>query len=236
MVANIDQLHAVLHFRRNRDTYNTIRGRLMDARKSYKTASPAQRRLRLVKAHSWSVISIQTPVEIHESAFRQLWGGVNSVEDIGSNLPDALSSVNYRNNKEEYIREFAGDIEAQERVDELIMADELDKAQKYIIDNVRGVGTVKAPFMLGNNGFTEKMCVDANVIGLTGVEKPETVVVEKYNGVCDKICDMFPALNKQLEPYLLQWVIFCFKRNKDGRLSGVDTHDVWFSEIGILQE
>jgi thermostable 8-oxoguanine DNA glycosylase len=211
-----------------------IRGRLADARNTYQSASPEQRRLRLVKAHSWSVISIQTPVEIHESAFRQLWDGVDSVENIGENLPDALTSVNYRNNKESYIREFAGDIDAQKTVDSLIMDGELDKAQKYIIDNVKGVSTVKAPFMLGNNGFTEKMCVDANIISITGVEKPETVVVEKYNKICDKICRMFPALNKQLEPYLLQWAIFCFKRNKDGRADGVDTHDVWFSEIDCM--
>jgi hypothetical protein len=72
-----------------------------------------------------------------------------------------------------------------------------------------------------------------NVISLTGVEKPETVVVEKYNRVCDEVCEMFPALNKMLKPYLLQWVIFCFKRNKDNRLDGVDTHDVWFNEIGV---
>jgi thermostable 8-oxoguanine DNA glycosylase len=186
-----------------------------------------------VKAHSWSVISIQTPVEIHEEAFKQLWANVNTVTNIDKNLPEALSSVNYKNNKEEYIREFANDKKAQEKIDSLIMDGELDKAQKYIIDNVRGVGTVKAPFMLGNNGFTEKMCVDANVISLTGVDKPNTVVVEKYNNICQNICQMFPALNKVLDPYVLQWCIFCYKRNKDGRLNGVDTHDVWFESIGI---
>jgi thermostable 8-oxoguanine DNA glycosylase len=233
MVQPIDQMRAVLHFRKHRDTYNTIRGRLLDARRSYTTAQPEERRERLVKAHSWSVISIQTPVEIHEEAFKQLWDNVNTVTDIDKNLPEALSSVNYKNNKEEYIREFANDQNAQEKIDSLIMNGELDKAQKYIIDNVRGVGTVKAPFMLGNNGFTEKMCVDANVISLTGVDKPNTVVVEKYNNICQDICQMFPALNKVLDPYVLQWCIFCYKRNKDGRLNGVDTHDVWFESIGI---
>jgi hypothetical protein len=233
MVENIDQLHAVLHFRNHRDTYNKIRGRLLDARRSYKNASPEERRRRLVKGHSWSVISIQTPVEIHEDAFKQLWADIDSLDDMVGNLTEALQSVNYRNNKEEYIREFATDIEKQQTVDSLIMSDELDKAQKYIIDNVRGVGTVKAPFMLCNNGFTDKMCVDANVISLTGVEKPSTVVVEKYNKVCENICQMFPALNEILDPYMLQWVIFCFKRNKDGRLDGVDTHDVWFESIGV---
>lgn len=234
MVANIDQLHAVLHFRNHRDTYNQIRGRLLDARRSYKNGSQEERRRRLVKAHSWSVISIQTPVEIHEDAFKQLWSGVDSMDDMLENLPSALESVNYRNNKESYIREFATDTEKQNDVDSLIMSDELDKAQKYIIDNVKGVGTVKAPFMLGNNGFTDKMCVDANVISLTGVEKPETVVVEKYNKICENICQMFPALNSTLDPYVLQWVIFCYKRNKDGRLDGVDTHDVWFESINVV--
>jgi len=226
-------MRAVLHFREYRDTYNTIRGRLLDARRSYKNANEKERRLRLVKAHSWSVISIQTPVEIHEQAFQQLWQSVDSPEQVGKNLPEALSSVNYRNNKEEYIREFAADVNAQSEIDSRIMDGELDSAQKFIIDNVRGVGTVKAPFMLGNNGFTEKMCVDTNVINLTGVEKPNTVVVDKYETVCQDICQMFPALNKLLDPYLLQWVIFCYKRNKDGRLDGVDTHDVWFESIGI---
>jgi endonuclease III len=233
MVQPIDQMRAVLHFRKYRDTYNTIRGRLLDARRSYKNANEKERRLRLVKAHSWSVISIQTPVEIHEQAFQQLWQSVDSPEQVGKNLPEALSSVNYRNNKEEYIREFAADVKAQSEIDSRIMDGELDSAQKFIIDNVRGVGTVKAPFMLGNNGFTEKMCVDTNVINLTGVEKPNTVVVDKYETVCQDICQMFPALNKLLDPYLLQWVIFCYKRNKDGRLDGVDTHDVWFESIGI---
>lgn len=234
MVENIDQLHAVLHFRNHRDTYNKIRGRLLDARKSYKTDSPEGRRLRLVKAHTWSVISVQTPVEIHESAFKQLWSGAESPDEMVDNLPEALYSVNYRNNKESYIRDFAADKEAQSEIDNLIMSNELDKAQKFIIDNVMGVGTVKAPFMLGNNGFTEKMCVDANVISLTGVDEPQTVVVEKYNQVCRTICEMFPALNETLEPYLLQWVIFCYKRNKDDRLDGVDTHDVWFQAINVV--
>jgi thermostable 8-oxoguanine DNA glycosylase len=233
MVQPIDQMRAVLHFRNHRDTYNKIRGRLLSARRKYEADSEEGRRLRLVKAHSWSVISIQTPVEVHEQAFKDLWDGVDSVEDIDKNLPEALSSVNYKNNKESYIREFAADVEAQSEIDSRLMAGRLDDAQKYIIDNVKGVGTVKAPFMLGNNGFTEKMCVDANVISLTGVEKPETVVVEKYNNICHDICQMFPALNKVLDPYVLQWVIFCYKRNKDGRLDGVDTHDVWFENIGV---
>lgn len=233
MVQPIDQMRAVLHFRNHRDTYNKIRGRLLSARREYEADSEEGRRLRLVKAHSWSVISIQTPVEIHEQAFKDLWDGVDSVDEIGKNLPEALSSVNYKNNKESYIREFAADVEAQSEIDSRLMNGQLDDAQKYIIDNVKGVGTVKAPFMLGNNGFTEKMCVDANVISLTGVEKPETIVVEKYNNICHEICQMFPALNKVLDPYVLQWVIFCYKRNKDGRLDGVDTHDVWFENIGV---
>jgi len=233
MVQPIDQMRAVLHFRKNRDTYNTIRGRLLSARRSYKSADKSERTRRLVKAHSWSVISIQTPVEIHESAFKQLWADDPSISEMKRRLPEALSSVNYRNNKQAYIESFADDKEAQSAIDELIMSENLDEAQKYIIDNVLGVGTVKAPFMLGNNGFTEKMCVDANIISLTGVDKPSTVVVEKYNKICDNICEMFPALNKQLDPYVLQWVAFCYKRNKDGRLDGVDTHDVWFNAINV---
>jgi len=234
MVQPIDQMRAVLHFRNHRDTYNTIRGRLISARREYKAHPEANRRLRLVKAHSWSVISIQTPVHVHERAFQKLWKGVDSVTDIDKNLPEALSSVNYKNDKEQYIREFAADVDAQSEIDARLMNGELDSAQKYIIDNVKGVGTVKAPFMLGNNGFTEKMCVDANVISLTEVEKPQTVVVEKYNTICQEICQMFPALNKVLDPYVLQWVIFDFKRIKDGRTDEPATHDVWFEQINVI--
>lgn len=235
MVAPIDQMRAVLHYRKHRDTYNTIQGRLLAARRSFLAADREEQALRLVKAHTWSVISIQTPVHIHESAFEQLWADADTIDEMLQNLDNgALDSVNYKNNKADYIREFATSPDDQRAVAEFLAEGRLDAAQKYIIDNVKGVGTVKAPFMLGNNGFTEKMCLDANVINLMGIDKPNTVVVERYNKLCRQVAESFPALNKMLDEYLLQWVIFDYKRNKDGRADGPSKHTVWFDEIDVV--
>ena len=51
----------------------------------------------LLDSYIFSVLSVQTPVDIHEEAFRSIKGG--------SEYEEAMSSVNYWKNKVSYIRE-----------------------------------------------------------------------------------------------------------------------------------
>jgi len=211
------------HYRRNEDTYSDIRERLADTRQTFPHADKSEQIQMLQKSHSFAVISVQTPVAIHESAFDELWANDTPSEDIA----EALSSVNYRNNKERYIRHSLRNGHKWAEVADMLEAGEVDTAHKLILDEFMGVGPAKAPFTLSMLGFTDKMCIDANIVNAMGMDDHvSTVVVEKYDQICQRLRDKMPTLSSMVSPFMWQWATFSFQRGGE-----VETHDVFFKAV-----
>jgi thermostable 8-oxoguanine DNA glycosylase len=184
----------------------------------------------LQQSHSFAVISVQTPVDIHEDAFTQLWADDKPL----ANIDEALSSVNYRNNKTDYIRHSLTHAHLWADVVEMIEDGDIDKAHKYVLDTFKGVGPAKAPFTFAMLGFTSKACIDANVINVFDLdEHVSTVVVEKYENIVESLREKTPTLSEKLSPFMWQWAVFSYQRQ--GVSGSPDMHDAWFKVLGTLE-
>jgi thermostable 8-oxoguanine DNA glycosylase len=222
-------LHVTNHYRRNKSDYNEISARLDKTRQTFMDADTSEQIRMLQQSHSFAVISVQTPVDIHEDSFVKLWDN----DTPFANLDDALSSVNYRNNKADYITHSLTHGHLWANVVDMIEAGNIDEAHKYVLDNFKGVGPAKAPFTLAMLGFTSKACIDANVINAMGLEEHvSTVVVEKYDSIVESLREKTPTLKEKLSPFMWQWVVFSWQRQ--GVSGSPDMHDAWFSQIGTL--
>jgi len=221
----ITPLHVTNHYRRNSDEYAEIESQLAKTRAAFFEAEPSEQVRMLQKSHSFAVISVQTPVHIHEEAFTLLWQNDNPIGD----LEDALSSVNYRNQKAEYIKHSLTHAHLWSDVVTMLESGDIDEAHKYILDEFKGVGPAKAPFTLAMLGFTEKACIDANVINAMGLDKHvNTVVVEKYDAIVESLRDKMPTLRDETSPFLWQWITFDWQRGE------IVHHDTFFKVLGTL--
>jgi thermostable 8-oxoguanine DNA glycosylase len=218
-------LHVTNHYRRNKDDYQEISTRLHETREAFLLADTSKQIRMLQKSHSFAVISVQTPVNIHEQAFTQLWENDTPLSDID----DALSSVNYRNNKTDYITHSIQHGHLWADVAYMLENGEIDTAHKFILDHFKGVGPAKAPFTLSMLGFTEKMCIDANIVNAMGMdEHVNTVVVEKYENICSKIRSKMPTLNKTVSPFMWQWIVFDWQRDE------ISKHKPFYQVLNII--
>jgi len=226
-VYSMDPITALLatnHYRRNRTHYRKVRNELLYTRNKFKSADMSEKVTMLQKSHAWAVLSVQTPVNIHEQAFRNLFA--NGIPQSVEEIRDSINSCNYYKNKANYIMDSLIRGKEWEKVACMLKTGELDKAHKHILDNFKGVGPAKAPFVMAMLGFTEKMCIDTNVMQATGVERPTTVVVEKYEAAVDEIKSHFPTLVKETgSAFLFQWALFDYQRGE------TSNHKVFFSEV-----
>jgi len=215
------------HYHRNRSQYDDIQSTLRETRECFLSAPRHKQIQMLQKSHSFAVISVQTPVHIHEEAFRQLWEGVDSRGRPPEwNLDTALKSVNYKNNKSDYIRHSFDHAHLWDDVSNMLEEGEIDNAHKFILDNMKGVGPAKAPFVLSMLGFEEKMCIDANIVSTMGLdEHVSTVVVEKYDKICQTLRDKMPTLRDETTPFMWQWIVFDWKRGE------ISHHNVFYQII-----
>lgn len=214
------------HYRRNRDTYDRIRTRLSETRRRFLQAPRSEQIVMLQKSHSFAVISVQTPVGIHETAFENLWRGFDDGRPPEWNLPDALESVNYNKNKADYIRHSLNHANLWDKVCDMLESGEIDTAHKFILDNFKGVGPAKAPFVLSMLGFEEKMCIDTNIVRAFGLDgHATTVVVEKYDAICDSLRNMMPTMRDMTTPFMFQWVTFDYQRGE------VSEHETFYDII-----
>lgn len=221
----ITPLHVTNHYRRNSDEYAEIEAQLERTREAFLSADSSEQVRMLQKSHSFAAISVQTPVHIHEKAFTALWENDEPLE----NLEDALTSVNYRNNKAEYIKHSITNGHLWADVADMLENGELDRAHKFTLDTFKGVGPAKVPFTFAMLGFTEKACIDANMVNLFGLEKHiSTVVVEKYDAIVESLRDKMPTLQAQTSPFLWQWICFDYQRGEISR------HECFFKVIGTL--
>jgi thermostable 8-oxoguanine DNA glycosylase len=210
------------HYRNNRDTYEQISARLFRTRKKFLQASRLEQIEMLQKSHSFAVISVQTPVHIHENAFTELWQNGTPESDIEG----ALESVNYKNNKKDYITHSLENSGKWDTVCDMLENGNIDTAHKFILDEMKGVGPAKAPFVLAMLGFEEKMCIDANIINAFDLDgHATTVVVEKYDKLCKSLRDKMPTMRDMTTPFMFQWITFDYQRDE------ISTHDTFYEML-----
>jgi len=215
------------HYRNNKPAYESISANLSETKAAFFSADRSQQIRMLQQSHSFAVISVQTPVEIHESAFSQLW----ATDEPSENLQSALESVNYRNQKERYIRHSLRNGHQWSDVADLLEDGDIDSAHKMILDEFKGVGPAKSPFTLSMLGFESKMCIDANIINAMGLDgHVSTVVVEKYDSICDSLRQKMPTLSSMVSPFMFQWITFDYQRGN------ISDHSVFFDVVQYSDE
>lgn len=209
-------------YREHENKYRKIRGQLENVNERFLTENRQAQRRMLLDSYVFSVISVQTPVTIHEDAYRR-WKN-------GESLEQAFQSVNYRFNKADYIRETRTDFESIDRVIDRLLNGNVDGAHRLIVDRFKGVGTVKAAFTLAMLGFTSRACIDTNVLNVAGIERGDMydgVVISKYQSFVKNIFnDVAAPLNRVLDNFMVQWVIFDYARGE-----GVTFHEVFFNNL-----
>ena len=204
-VTDATRSEIVAHYRTHESTYSRIWGRLDDIQTHFRMADKEGKIAYLKLSYINSVISVQTPLHIYEEAFRLILEG--------KDLDTALERVNYNGQKKKYLRQCLADADIWETLVTDLEERGLDAAHKTAIDRLKFVGTVKVPFTLAMLGFTEKMCLDANVCRVMDIDEiPTTVVVDRYESVCESVRDHFPTLMEEIDPFHLQWVLFDYQR------------------------
>ena len=228
------------HFDENEQTYRKVWERLDEVRYHWDTASKPEKEAMLKMSYINSVLSIKTPLETHEA-------GLESFLLDGETLYDAMvnNGLGIVDREDWYkypkMQEALRDDGLWSDLVDMLNTGQVDKAQRRLLDDAGWVGAAKSPFTLANLGFVQKMCIDSNVGSLMGMEsQPDTPVVEKYEGLCADIRDLFPDLAEQMAPYELQWLLFDFNRMHIIREDSVEVppaerpvtrHDNWFEIV-----
>jgi thermostable 8-oxoguanine DNA glycosylase len=211
-------------YEQHEEEYSKINEKLERVNKRFLESDRENQRRMILDSYMFAVLSIQTPVDIHEEAFRSIKAG----EDYES----AMKSVNYWKNKVSYIRETEVKFEEIDRAIDLLEENKTDKAQRVLIDEFKGVGTVKSAFTLAMLGFTDKACIDTNVLTALGMDREDAyngVVVEKYNEFVDSAFEEIDSEFKRKAPntFMNQWVVFDAVREE------FTNHEVFFENVGV---
>lgn len=217
-------LHATNHYRNNADHYNSVRARLSATKQRFLDGDKYEQIRMLQVSHAFAALSVQTSVENHERAFRNLFA--DGMPDSLNEVRDSINMCNYWKSKAKYVWDSVQNVNKWWDVAEMLENKQVDKAHKFIIDEFLGVSTAKAPFVLSMLGFTQKMCLDTNICQIADIERPSTVVVERYENIVQNVRDKFQTLKEEAsEPFIFQWALFDYKR---GNLS---THEPFFEVI-----
>jgi len=218
---------ATNHFRNNSDHYTRVTAQLSATRQKFTDSTIGEKIRLLQKSHAFAVLSVQTPVSAHETAFRNLFA--NGLPLSEQEIRDSINMVNYYKNKASYIWDSLQKGRSWEKAANLLTNRKFDEAHRYILDTFKGVGPAKSPFVMSMLGFSEKMCIDTNVAQIAEIEPPKTVVVQKYEDIVEGIKNQFKTLAKETgSSFLFQWALFDYKR---GDLSN---HEVFYREMGVI--
>lgn len=214
------------HYEANRDVYDHIQQKVESTSNFFARAPRPMQKMLLNMGVTWSLISIETRVELHERGYLN---AIQVTDDSEETFQEALLSagVNYYKNKASYIVHNLTQPDYDMVLDHYDDGD-LDAMHRAIRDEFKGVGLRKAGFAMANAVTPQKMCVDRHVASLAGLSDDEIyegVVVDKYEAQCDAIKAQWPQLADQLPPYLFQWVVF------DADMDTVTTHDAWFMSL-----
>lgn len=201
----------------HQNEYDLVEERLSSINQKFLESDRNTQTQMLRYSYTFAVMSIQTRVEDHEKAFVEY---VN-----GADIYEAVRGTNFGGDeaKGAWIRKTFSDPAHFTDVINLLENGKVDDAHKYMIDEWTGVSSVKAAFVLAMLGFTQKMCLDVNMMNLFNLEDRKTVVVERYDSWCQEIVDMHPEID--VDPFILQWVCFDYQRGVHS------THEVFFEAL-----
>lgn len=174
----------------------------------------------LLDSYTFALLSIQTPVPIHEDAWQQYMNGVEP--------RNAFEKLNYRFNKEKYLNYTKG--LSLYIFEDILTEFSPNHLHKKILDNFKGVGTIKSSFTMSMLGFTSKICIDANLINYFGLNREDIYtgkVVKKYEKQCSKLME---EINLNITPFMKQWVIFNYQRMSEND-RGFAKHTTYFNEM-----
>ncbi len=210
-------------YEEHKEEYEKIDKTLDDVNDRFLNSGRETQRRMLLDSYIFSVLSVQTSVDIHEDAFRSV--------KTGEDYESAMSSVNYWKNKVSYIRETEVKFEEIDKAIDLLEAGELDKAHRMVADEFKGVSTIKSAFTLAMLGFKQKACVDTNVLTALGIDRDEAytgVVIEKYNSFVESAFEQIDSdlKNKAPNTFLNQWIVFDAVREE------FTAHEVFFDLVG----
>lgn len=206
------------HINKHHDKYSEIEKNLKQINTEFRNATRTEQRKMFKAAHQFAVLSIQTPVKLHEDAFRALQG-------LETENPQPVTSVNYWKNKISYINNLDGKTEQLDQIIDLLLAGRVDEAHRKTIDKVKGLGAAKAAFALAMLGFLSRACLDTNVRQATGIEEPYTgVVVDKYMNQVSTALNQFEEL-EDTPMFMKQWIVFDYQRGE------FTNHECWFTAV-----
>lgn len=216
-------MEPISQYSRNREKYDRINKKLDKVNQKFMDAGKEKSRRMILDSYIFAVFSVQTPVSIHEDAFKQYKNGAE--------LEDATESVNHRRNKVEYIRETEVKFEEIDEAIRLLKNGDVDRAHRQVADHFKGVGTIKAAFTLAMLGFKTRACIDTNVLTALDMDRDEMydgVVIDRYKEFVD---ESFKSIDDRLlkelpNRFTAQWVVFDAVRGK------FTSHDVFFDYVG----
>lgn len=207
------------HYQNNRETYDHINQQLEQVRTKFENTDQQTRTAMLRTAQRFAVLSIQTTVELHEDAFREL-------EGLEPKNKDPVKKLNYWKQKIRWINSLDQKTRELKQISELLLEGKIDEAHRLLIDEIKGVGAVKSAFMLAMLGYTSKICVDTHIQQIAGLEEVYSgVVIEKYEEQCNEILEKYDRLKAELNPFMVQWILFDMDRGN------ISMHEPFFKAI-----
>lgn len=217
------------HYRRNEAEYQTIREELASVRSHFEKGDRETRRAMLYDSTVFAVMSVQNSIETLRRAFRAY-----ATAESWDEVREATRGLNYKNNKFTYMARNEATVssgDADVVLECLARGGDADvwTAVEHIQELFDGVSWVKAAFVPAMLGFTEVMCIDTNVAQM--VPGDEVVSVgysdaQGYRGAVTRVTEEYPELAEELDPFMVQWVLFDCNRG-----DGVARHEEWFEAV-----
>lgn len=216
----------IAHYRRHKSTYDTIAEQLDTVRDIFMSADRFTQKVMLFDSSVFAVTSVQNDISILRTAFRSYCRADNWDEVRG-----AMESVNYGNNKFDYIRANFDAIFSQtgDSIIDALEAGAVWGSVNIMVNELMGVSFIKAPFIPCMLGFKSLMCVDTNVAQMvpdSDVKAKGYSSINEYMNAISLIKDEFPELTEELSTFMLQWVVFDANRG-----DGVARHEEWFEHM-----
>ena len=216
----------ISQYEQNRDTYETIADNLDSIRETFVSSDRKTQKTMLYDSSVFAVVSVQNDISVLRRAFRAYCNA-----DTWNEVQDAMRSVNYGNNKYDYMQHNFSVIMSPVGTKIITQLENGNswKAVMTMVSELKGVSYVKAPFVACMLGFTDLMCIDTNVAQMIDDDSVQATAyrsIEEYREAISKIEDKFDNLADEVSTFMLQWIVFDANRE-----DGVARHEEWFEHM-----
>jgi len=212
------------HYKRYESEYRKISDSLSSVRRIFCNADRYTQKSMLLDSSVFAVVSVQNSISILRKVFR---GYCNA--DSWLDVRDSFKSANYGNNKLAYVKHNVDVIFGQvgDKIIDYFEAGDVWGATRIMVENIKGVSWIKAPFIGAMLGFKELLCIDTNVAQMVpGTKASGYNSMGEYKEAIELVKEEFPELANELSTFMLQWVVFDCNRG-----TGVAHHEEWFEQM-----